>query len=417
MYSSDEDEPDYELLALLKQHAVSAPVKRITDTRVLRSAEYIVDNAIDVFLQPEHVIKAADRIWGAMKERHYSTETWSQHELHPKAKDEDTLHFIFTMDLLNFSFWSELSEEDRFCINYKGKKWTGYWSLIALLQRALDEGIPITCPYFWVDKELCTEELLQHVFRSDGKEPIPLLQERIHCLREAGAILCERYDGRFANCVKEAGQSAAALVILVVDNFPCFDDSAVWNGKEVRFYKRAQILVADVWACFNATSYGTFTDISSITMFADYRVPVMLHTLLCLIYSPTLTSHIHNLREIPSGHTWEIQIRGCSIWCVEMIRRTIERRYPEARGKVNSILIDFYLYDVAKELEGQIKKYEKEQEEKARLTNGMVKEPVRLALRALNANAAKGKGRNWEEIEGREQGATIPHHRTRSIWY
>lgn len=57
---------------------------------------------------------------------------------------------------------------------------------------------------------------------------------------------------------------------------------------------------------------------------------------------------------------------GCSIWCVELIRREIVRQHPDA--KVNAILIDFFLYDTMKEME------------------------------------AAGK-------------ESMPHHRTRSIWY
>lgn len=140
MYSSDEEEPDYELLALLRAHGAAPPPPPKPDTGVLKSAEYIFDHALDVALQREHIIEAADTIWFAMQSRGYSTETWSQHELHPKEKNEETLNFIFTMDLLNFSFWSELTEDKRFCVLYHGKRWTGYWSLVALLQRALDEG-------------------------------------------------------------------------------------------------------------------------------------------------------------------------------------------------------------------------------------------------------------------------------------
>ena len=33
-------------------------------------------------------------------------------------------------------------------------------------------------------------------------------------------------------------------------------------------YKRAQILVADLWACFEGKGYGYFEDIDKITMFA-----------------------------------------------------------------------------------------------------------------------------------------------------
>lgn len=185
------------------------------------------------------------------------------------------------------------------------------------------------------------------------------------------------------NCIEEANGSAAALVNLLVDNFPCFNDRHRFEDTTVRLHKRAQILVADLWACFEGEHYGYFQDINTITMFAgkstvpplplrganqclDYRIPQMLHSLGCLQYSPSLMNHIRLLKPIPSGHSWEIQLRGCSIWCVELIRREILKSHPESR--VNAILIDFLLYDTVKEME------------------------------------AKGQ-------------ECIPHHRTRSIWY
>lgn len=39
----------------------------------------------------------------------------------------------------------------------------------------------------------------------------------------------------------------------------------------VFFLKRAQIFVASVWCAFNGTGYGTFDDIHTLSMFADYR--------------------------------------------------------------------------------------------------------------------------------------------------
>lgn len=101
------------------------------------------------------------------------------------------VNFIFTMDLLNFSFWSESCEETRFAIDYKGRKWTGYWSLVAALQRALDEGIPITSSDFWQNKDELTIEAIQHVFRSATDEQMPMLMERMACLEQAGNVLNE----------------------------------------------------------------------------------------------------------------------------------------------------------------------------------------------------------------------------------
>lgn len=43
---------------------------------------------------------------------------------------------------------------------------------------------------------------------------------------------------------------------------------------------------------------------------------------------------------------------GCSIWAVELIRREILRAHPEATN-INAVLIDFFLYDLAKEREAQ----------------------------------------------------------------
>jgi hypothetical protein len=55
----------------------------------------------------------------------------------------------------------------------------------------LDPDIPITSSDFWQNEDECTEEVLKHVFRSSTEEEIPLLQERMTCLREAGQILYE----------------------------------------------------------------------------------------------------------------------------------------------------------------------------------------------------------------------------------
>jgi len=195
-----------------------------------------------------------------------------------------------------------------------------------------------------------------------------MLEERLACLREAGRVLYERYQCSFANVISAADGSAARLVNLLARDFPCFRDEFPFEGrrKPVRFLKRAQILVADLWACFQGDSYGAFRDIDKITMFADYRVPQILNALGCVLYSPPLDAALRRKATLESGGRWELQLRAASIWCVESIRREIKKQDPDA--KVNAILIDFFLYDRMKEME------------------------------------ATGQD-------------VIPHHRTRSIWY
>ena len=138
-----DDEADSELLQLLKSSLSLGRDSQLkhAQTRVLEDAEYVSDNSIDVALDSQGTKAAANTIWSSMQKAGYNSQAWSTHELHPKAKNVSTVDFIFLMDLLNFSFWSEKSDpNERFAVQYRGKLWTGYWSLVAALQRALEEG-------------------------------------------------------------------------------------------------------------------------------------------------------------------------------------------------------------------------------------------------------------------------------------
>src|SRR5579859_7905511 len=147
--------------------------------------------------------------------------------------------------------------------------------------------------------------------------------------------------------LEQANHSATRLINLVVNNISSFSDVAPplpSSSKPLKFYKRAQILVADLWACFYNTSYGHFTDIDKLSMFADYRVPQILHSLGCLRYSPSLISLLESGVPLEAGGRLEIEIRGCSIWCVELLKREIRREWGR---DINAVLLDFWLWDQA----------------------------------------------------------------------
>lgn len=325
---------------------------------VVESAKYIAENSAYVQVVEEKCKHAARSIHSSLIEHPYSTESWSHHPLNPKGKDRSTVDWIFVVDLLNFSFWSNVDdldtgrpESDRFTVRYRGNSYTGYWSLVAAVNRALDSGIPFTSPEFW--RKRLTLEMLGDVFKSDTKEQIPLLAERYQVLKEAGQSFEKLGVESFADLIEQCGHSAVKLVDLIRTNFGSFNDVAVYKGMPVQILKRAQILVSDIWACFNGLGYGHFTDIDQITMFADYRVPQILEYLGCLRYSEELIADLNTLTVIPSGDEREVELRGCSIWAVERIKDYLLQQYPEYSGTVNSVLLDFYLWDYAKQLQGQ----------------------------------------------------------------
>lgn len=130
--------------------------------------------------------------------------------------------------------------------------------------------------------------------KGDNDVEMPLLDERLSVLHEVGKILMDKYNGTFETCVNEANKSASRLLDIVVNNFPCFRDEAIYKGKAVSFYKRAQILIADLWNFFNGTGWGEFEDINMMTMFADYRVPQVLVYFGVMTYSDELMNMLKN---------------------------------------------------------------------------------------------------------------------------
>lgn len=81
-------------------------------------------------------------------------------------------------------------------------------------------------------------------------------------------------------------------------------------------------------------------------------MPQILHSLGILSYCPALDAHIRRGDLLPPQSSWEVQLRGCSIYATELLRREITRIDEDAKD-VNAVLIDFLLYDLAKEKEVQ----------------------------------------------------------------
>lgn len=179
--------------------------------------------------------------------------------------------------------------------------------------------------------------------RSDNDVPIPLFTERLKCLHEVGTVLLENFDGSFENCVKEANNSAATLLNLITNNFKCFKDEAVYQNKQIAIYKRAQILIGDIWACFKNEGIGCFHDIDKITMFADYRVPQTLLWFGLFEYGPDLMKKLEENQILQNGDQDEVEIRACSIHAVELLKEYVTKKVK--KDQVNSILIDHFLWD------------------------------------------------------------------------
>jgi hypothetical protein len=114
-------------------------------------------------------------------------------------------------------------------------------------------------------------------------------------------------------------------------------------------------------------------------MFADYRVPQILHHLRLLTYAPALVHKLRAREMLVSGVSREeVAIRAASIVAVERVAAALRAAPDNDDGgdAVCSVLIDFFLWDLAKRIE-------------------------------------EGEDR----VEGIKTQPILPMHRTRCIWY
>jgi hypothetical protein len=226
---------------------------------------------------------------------------------------ERTVNYLLALDGLNFCFWPGWE------IEYKGERLSGYFALAASLKRAVEEGLPILDAEHL--RKLSLAELKQ-IFRR--RVEIPLLEERLRILREIGEVLSEKYEGQACSLVEKAGRRAADLVRRLVEDFPSFRDEASYKGHLVRFYKRAQIFVADLYWSFGGKDWGDLAGMEELTVFADYKLPQVLRHFGVLKYDPELAKKVDERILLQAGGEEEVEIRANTVWAAELIRRSLE---------------------------------------------------------------------------------------------
>ncbi|MDY0095377.1 MAG: queuosine salvage family protein [Candidatus Vecturithrix sp.] len=247
--------------------------------------------------------------------------------------------WIFVLDALNFCFWEDPGHS-KWSVEYNGEEYSGYWALAASLKRAYEEGVPLTNAEFLAT---ISSKTVEKIFR--GQQTIPLLQYRVNHLREVGKVLLEKYDGTFINVLQRASQNAVALVKEVVANFPSFNDVAIYEQQPVYFYKRAQLLVSDLYGAFEGEGYGEFLNLEELTIFADYKLPQVLRHYGVLEYDEYLSNLVDGYMRFAPGSPEEVEIRAATVQAVEIMRQSLSN----GQRTIPAFKLDWWLWTLGQD--------------------------------------------------------------------
>ncbi len=234
--------------------------------------------------------------------------------------DDERLAFLFVFNSISFCYWGS----PKWTIEYDSKQFDGAWAMIACIGRAYSEGKPIFDPRYL---QSITDVDLQDILR--GNVTIPLFDQRLHFLQALGKIIVNQFQGSFGSVVETANKDAELLLQLLIEKFPFFDDQAKYLGSPVYFYKRAQLLIADIWQGFGSQGYGELHNTQMLTACADYKLPQVLRNLGILKYDSELISKLDNRIELAQGCPEETEIRSNTIWAVEKMKDKLNLAIPD----------------------------------------------------------------------------------------
>ena len=243
----------------------------------------------------------------------------------------DTLAFLIILDTINFG-----SGYFPYLEKIPGK--SGYFTIAGHLKDFfLNKGsIPAS-----LLADITVEELM-HIFHQDfsNRVIIELIEHFTKALNDLGNFLINNFNGDYEGLIKSSDKSAEKLINLLT-KMPYYNDRSKYKGLDIYFFKRAQILVADLNLAFSGKGYGFFKDIEKMTIFADNLVPHVLKLDGILSFDKSLESRIIKEELIDWGSGEEIEIRASALHAVELIKTELNNY----GYKISSGMLDNFLWN------------------------------------------------------------------------
>lgn len=251
------------------------------------------------------------------------------------ARDEDTALYVIALDTINFGsgYFDHIKKRPGL---------SGYMTMAqSLKDRFEDKGALSAADMADITPQECADIFGQDITDSNVAE---LMQRFAGALNETGQYIMARYNGDVTAFIQGENHSAEKLVSRL-STLRHFHDESTFKGRDIPIYKRAQIMVADLFLAFQGKGLGRFDDIDAITTFADNVVPHVLRMDGVLEYTPELAKKIDNGEQLKQGGQMEVELRACAIHAVALIAEQARKQ----GFQVNDMNVDHILWGRGKQ--------------------------------------------------------------------
>lgn len=216
------------------------------------------------------------------------------------ADSEAPAAFAICMNAINFGsgWWPTIRKREGL---------SGYATMEAGVRERFDQRRP------WSAEELVAMDAATIGAVVGQDPPHPLMAQFAEALRDVGAHLQAEYDSRFLGPV-ETADSIPGLAKTFA-GWEAFADVSTYQGREVPFYKRAQLTAADL----HRAGIADLPGLDQLTAFADNLVPHVLRVDGILQLDPDLAARIEAEELLEHGSPQEIELRAAAVHAIELL--------------------------------------------------------------------------------------------------
>ncbi len=302
----------------------------MTREKRIEQLKYVVDSS-------EHVRINDDKILEYIKllDLNHSSYWFDKEWL--EISEEECIRMMFLIESMNFCFWKEPYFEKIF-LGKEHKKSTAMF--FCIIDKIKQDGNFLDMSHLL---NVTKEELLD-IF--GGKKELPFLEERYRNFVETVTIMNQKQELFYQELYSV--KSDEELLDYIVSNFPSFNDVSQYKGKTVCFYKRATLLVHDLFEN-SQKIHSNIKTIDHLLGCADYGIPRTFRHFGILEYSDALSKMVDNRQLIPKDSNYEIEIRANMLYALELIKESLQKNGKQ----INSIQLDGIIWLTGRNIEGE----------------------------------------------------------------
>jgi hypothetical protein len=222
----------------------------------------------------------------------------------PFAGDPETAAaFAICMNAINFGsgWWPTIRKRPGL---------SGYATMAAGVTDHFTESGP------WSAEELqaMNAETIAAVVAQDPEHP--LMKQFAAALQDVGTHIGREYASRFLGPAEGAADIPGLAGAFAT--WAAFADTSTYAGRDIPFFKRAQLAAADL----HRASVANLPGLDRLTAFADNLVPHVLRVDGVLQLDPDLTARIEAGDLLDHGSSEEVELRACAVQAVELLAST-----------------------------------------------------------------------------------------------